>query len=37
MFSMNHNHTFFWPRHANREDFHFEMMLFYLDEEAFEK
>jgi hypothetical protein len=36
-FSMNHHHTFVWPRYANREDFHSCMLPFYLDEEAFDK
>jgi hypothetical protein len=36
-FSMNPHHTFVWPRHANREDFHSRMMSFYLDEKAFDK
>jgi hypothetical protein len=36
-FSMNQHHTFFWPRHVSREDFHTRMLSFYLDEEAFEK
>jgi hypothetical protein len=36
-FNMNHHHTFVWPRHAKREDFHSRMLSFYLDEEAFDK
>jgi hypothetical protein len=36
-FSMNHHHTFIWPRYSNREDFHSCMLPFYLDEEAFDK
>jgi hypothetical protein len=35
--SMNHDHTFVWPRHAKREDFNTLMLPFYLDEEAFDK
>jgi hypothetical protein len=26
-----------WPRYANREEFYSLMLMFYLDEEAFEK
>jgi hypothetical protein len=36
-FSMNQQHMFVWPRHANMLDFHSRMLLLYLDEEAFEK
>jgi hypothetical protein len=28
---------FVWLRYANREDFHSRILLFYLDEEAFDK
>jgi hypothetical protein len=37
IFNMNRHHTFFWPRHVSREHFHTRMLLFYLDEEAFDK
>jgi hypothetical protein len=36
-FNMNRHHMFVWLRHANRESFHFRMLPFYLDEEAFDK
>jgi hypothetical protein len=36
-FSMNRHHTFVWPRHVSKEDFHSRMLPFYLDEEAFDK
>jgi len=28
---------FVWPKHVSREYFHTRMLLFYLDEEAFDK
>jgi hypothetical protein len=34
---MNCHHTFVWRRKAKREDFHYRMLPFYLDEEAFDK
>jgi hypothetical protein len=36
-FTMNWHHTFMWLRYANMEDIHSRMLLFYLDEEGFEK
>jgi hypothetical protein len=36
-FNMNQHHALVWSRHVSKEYFHSKMLLFYLDEEAFNK
>jgi hypothetical protein len=34
---MKHHNTLVWLRHANLEEFHSRLLLFYLNEEEFDK